>query len=83
MMKRLVQVFLIIIGPFRMIGLYHFDVFSDIYNAAANLYGYCHYIYGHISVGIMVLSYFTTVFTVRFKMKESYLKAIFYPYYHG
>ena len=26
---------------------------------------------------------YTAVMTVRFKMKESYLKAIFYPYYHG
>ena len=83
MMKRFLQVFLILIGPFRQVSLYHWDVLSDIYNTVANLYWYCHYTYGHISVGIMGMSYITTVLTVRFQMKESYLKAIFYPYYHG
>ena len=81
--KRCLQVCQIILGPFRIIGFYHWDVFSDIYNTVANLYWYCHYTYGHISVGIMAISYLITVLTVRFQMKESWNKAVFYWYHHG
>ena len=81
--KRFLQVCQIIFGPFRVISFYHWDVISDIYNTVANLYGYCHYIYGHMSVGIMAISYLITVLTVRFQMKESWTKAVFYWYYNG
>ena len=73
--KKLYQLCLIIIGPIRLLSLYHWDVFTDIYNIIFNFYLYCHYNYGHASVSIMVTSYITTLTSIRFQMKESWKKA--------
>ena len=71
----------IIIGPFRMYGLYKLDLILDILQTS-NLYNNCHDTYGSISLGIIVFSYVTTVLVMRYDMKKDWKFAIAYPFHY-
>ena len=77
-----VKIMLMLIGSIKSYVLYYCDIGSD-YFFVVTLFLNCHYIYGSISVAILCFSYCMTVLYLKFRMKQSFKKSIFYPYYHG
>ena len=64
-----------------MYGMYYLDLTLDVLQTA-NLYNNCHNIYGSISMGIILLSYFTTVLVVKYDMKKDWKFAVLYPFHY-
>ena len=58
-------------------ALYYVDILSDIFQGFT-LYSNCHYYYATVCLSIMVVSFFTTVFYVKFHMNSSWFEAFKY-----
>ena len=79
--KILLQLLVLVVGPIRAYGLYHYDIITDVlqtYNFFAN----CQWKYAIGSILIMLSSYVTTVCHLIFSRNQETLVAIRYPYFH-
>ena len=65
--------------PIRICGLYYADVLSDILQMFG-LYNNCHIEMFFVSFSIVVSSYFTTVFYIKYSENLPWSKAFFYPW---
>ena len=80
--KLLMQIFVLIIGPIRAYGFYHYDVMTD-YLQTYNYFANCHYKYGFTSLAVMLSSYIATVLHLKFFLKNDLLNAMKYPFILG
>ena len=79
--KLILQILVLILGPLRAYGLYHYDVLTDFFQTY-NYFANCHYKYGAASLAVILSSYVSTVLHLKFFMKQDFLVALKYPFLH-
>ena len=74
--------FIFFLVPFRMCVLYYMDILSDIMQSIG-LFNNCHVKFFSVSLSIILSSYMITVLYVRFVLRCSWSKSIFYFVIYG
>ena len=71
----------ILLGPILAFVLFYSDILTDFSNTIADFCN-CNYLYGTVSLAIMLSSYMTTVIYLKFALKESLCSSLSYPLHH-